>query len=93
VDTLDDSKYANMNALRFDAADGVWRVAFAFDTNWKAILLDAVERSGGSQARSYGELIRKANLRFDAHLARVKAEETQQNKVNQLAAKKPVPRR
>jgi hypothetical protein len=29
VDTL---KHANRKELRFDAADGVWRVAFAFDT-------------------------------------------------------------
>jgi len=31
VDTLKDSRHANMKELRFDAADGVWRVAFAFD--------------------------------------------------------------
>ncbi len=31
VDTLNDSRHANMKELRFDAADGVWRVAFAFD--------------------------------------------------------------
>jgi hypothetical protein len=29
VDTLKDSRHANMKELRFDAADGVWRVAFA----------------------------------------------------------------
>src|ERR1035437_5446392 len=27
VDTLDGSRHANMKELRFDAADGVWRVA------------------------------------------------------------------
>ena len=31
VDTLNGSKHANMKELRFNAADGVWRVAFAFD--------------------------------------------------------------
>jgi len=31
VDTLKGSKHANMKELRFDAAGGVWRVAFAFD--------------------------------------------------------------
>lgn len=31
VDTLNGSKHRNMKELRFDAADGVWRVAFAFD--------------------------------------------------------------
>ena len=29
VDTLKGSRHANMKELRFDAADGVWRVAFA----------------------------------------------------------------
>jgi hypothetical protein len=32
VDTLKGSKHANMKELRFDADDGVWRVAFAFDS-------------------------------------------------------------
>ena len=31
VDTLNNSKHSNMKELRFDADDGVWRVAFAFD--------------------------------------------------------------
>ena len=31
VDTLKGLRHANMKELRFDAADGVWRVAFAFD--------------------------------------------------------------
>ena len=30
VDTLNDSRHANMKELRFSAADGEWRVAFAF---------------------------------------------------------------
>ena len=32
VDTLKGSRHANMKELRFGAADGEWRVAFAFDT-------------------------------------------------------------
>ncbi len=31
VDTLKGSKHAKMKELRFEAAGGVWRVAFAFD--------------------------------------------------------------
>jgi hypothetical protein len=31
ADTLNGSRHANMKELRFDAAGGVWRVAFAFD--------------------------------------------------------------
>ncbi len=38
ADTLRESRHANMKELRFDA-DGVWRVAFAFDPNRQAILL------------------------------------------------------
>ncbi len=71
VDTLKDSRHANMKELRFEAADGVWRVAFAFDRNRRAILLVAGDKSGGSQKRFYRELIRKADQRFDAHLERV----------------------
>lgn len=31
VDTLKASRHTNMKELRFDADNGVWRVAFAFD--------------------------------------------------------------
>jgi hypothetical protein len=44
VDTLNGSSHANMKELRFDAADGVWRVAF--DPKRKAILLVAGDKSG-----------------------------------------------
>jgi hypothetical protein len=71
ADTLKKSKHANMKELRFDAADGVWRVAFAFDPQRKAILLVAGDKSGGSEKRFYKELIRKADIRFDAHLERI----------------------
>ncbi len=74
VDTLKDSRHANMKELRFDAADGVWRVVFAFDPKRRAILLVAGDKSGGSQKRFYRELIRKADERFDAHLGRIRQE-------------------
>ncbi|MGB7435779.1 MAG: type II toxin-antitoxin system RelE/ParE family toxin [Candidatus Acidiferrum sp.] len=72
VDTLHGSRHANMKELRFSAAGGEWRVAFAFDPKRAAILLVAGDKSGGSQKRFYRELIRKADDRFDAHLARLK---------------------
>ena len=72
ADTLNGSRHTNMKELRFDAADGVWRVAFAFDPNRKAILLVAGDKSGVSDKRFYRQLIDKADARFDAHLARVK---------------------
>jgi hypothetical protein len=72
VDTLKNSRHANMKELRFDAAGGVWRLAFAFDPKRRAILLMAGDKSGGSQKKFYRELIRKADDRFDAHLMRLK---------------------
>src|SRR5438093_941503 len=72
ADTLEGSRHANMKELRFDAAGGVWRIAFAFDPERKAVLLVAGDKSGGSQKAFYRELIRKADRRFDAHLKRVK---------------------
>ena len=60
VDTLRGSRHANMKELRFSAADGEWRVAG--------------DKAGGSEKRFYRELIRKADQRFDAHLARLKKE-------------------
>lgn len=72
VDTLKASHYANMKELRFDADGGVWRVAFAFDPKRKAILLVAGDKSGGGEKKFYKELIRKADERFGAHLARLK---------------------
>ena len=74
VDTLNGSRHANMKELRFSAAGGEWRVAFAFDTKRKGILLIAGDKSGGSEKRFYRELLRKADNRFDAHLARLERE-------------------
>lgn len=70
VDTLKGSSHANMKELRFDADDGVWRVAFAFDPRRRAVLLVAGDKSGGSEKRFYAKLIAKADQRFDAHLER-----------------------
>lgn len=69
VDTLNGSKHANMKELRFDAADGVWRVAFAFDPERKAIFLMAGDKSGREERRFYRQLIAKVDARFDDHLS------------------------
>lgn len=71
VDTLKGSAHANMKELRFDAAGGVWRVAFAFDPERKAILLVAGDKSGVGERKFYRELIRKADERFDAGVGRL----------------------
>ncbi len=72
VDTLNGSQYSNMKELRLRAANGVWRVAFAFDPKRNAILLVAGDKSGGSENRFYKQLIKTADKRFEAHLAQLK---------------------
>jgi hypothetical protein len=72
VDTLAGSRHSNVKALRFDAADGVWRFAFAFDPARTAIILCGGDKSGGSQKRFCRQLIDKADRRFDGHLAALK---------------------
>ena len=74
VDTLKGSRYANMKELRFDAADGVWRLAFAFDPKRRAILLCCGDKSGGSESSFYRRLIAKADERYRMYLAQLKAE-------------------
>jgi len=61
---LKGSRFANMKELRFDADDGVWRLAYAFDPKRKAILLVAGDKSGTSSARFYKALIAKSDTRF-----------------------------
>lgn len=75
ADTINGSRHANMKELRFGAADGQWRVLFAFDPRRRAILLVAGDKSGVNEKRFYRELIHKADGRFDEHLARLKHEE------------------
>jgi hypothetical protein len=71
VDTLNGSRHANMKELRFAAADGVWRFAFAFDPNRHGIVLCGGDKSGGSEKRFYRQLIEKADARFDGHVERM----------------------
>lgn len=69
-----------MKELRFDAADGIWRFAFAFDPKRKAIVLCGGDKSGVSEKRFYRRLIAKADTRFDAHLARAGKKEDRERK-------------
>ena len=69
ADTLAGSKHANMKELQCNAGDGVWRIAFAFDPDRRAVLLIAGDKSGVNERRFYRRLIAKADERFDRHLA------------------------
>jgi hypothetical protein len=68
VDTLKGSKYPNMKELRVDADGGVWRIAFAFDPNRRAIVLTGGSKTGVSKDRFYSMLIRVADARYGRHL-------------------------
>lgn len=68
VDTLEGSSFPNMKELRF-RLDGLWRFAFAFDPNRRAIVLVGGNKIGKNQTRFYRDLIKTADARFAAHIA------------------------
>src|SRR6478609_2922697 len=65
VGTLRESRHTNMKELRFDAKGGseVWRVAFAFDPERRAVILAAGDKQGVSERLFYRRLIKKAGER------------------------------
>jgi len=75
VDKLHGSDHANMKELRFEAANGEWRVAFAFDPMRQAILLVAGDKTGVSEKKFYKHLIEKADERYSRHVEKLKAED------------------
>lgn len=70
VGTLSNRKHQNMKELRFTAKGGaeIWRVAFAFDPERKAIVLVAGDKQGVNERLFYKRLLQVANARFDRHL-------------------------
>jgi hypothetical protein len=73
VDTLKGSDYPNMKELRVDAEGGVWRIAFAFDPERRAILLTGGNKTGISKDKFYSTLIRVADMRYRHHLKSIEA--------------------
>lgn len=71
VGTLKGSRHANMKELRFSAAGGEWRVAFAFDRRAGGDFTSSRKQIGRESKTFLPRTIRKANERFDAHLARM----------------------
>jgi len=69
VDTLKGSRYTHMKELRMRVKENVWRFAFAFDPQRRAIVLVGADKGGVSQKRFYQGLIKKADERFASHLA------------------------
>ena len=89
ADTLKGSDYANMKELRGKTADGVLRVAFAFDPLQKAILLVGGDKSGVSERVFYKQLIARADRLYRAHLAKVELVMEAQELKKRAEAKRP----
>ena len=62
------SRFDNLKELRFRVNAGVWRAAFAFDPERKAIVLVAGNKAGVNQKRFYKLLIKLAEKRYQEHL-------------------------
>ncbi len=73
ADTLKGSKHSNMKEPRFRADNGVWRVAFAFDSKRRAILLVGGDKAEVSKDKFYRHLIEVADRRFDQHQRAIEA--------------------
>jgi len=69
-----------MKELRFDADGGVWRFAFAFDPERRAIVLCGGDKSGVGVKRFYKQLVAKADARFDAYCASLGKKERRHEK-------------
>jgi len=60
ADTLKGSKLNNLKELRIQTIDHLFRVAFLFDEERKAILLIGGDKKGKNEKRFYQNLIKKA---------------------------------
>ena len=83
---LHNPQHNNMKELRFDAAGGVWRVAYAFDSNRQAGLLAAGDKRAVEEKAFYERLIKIANGRLDAHEAKFQRTEQQGSSIRRRAA-------
>lgn len=68
ADTLKGARHTNMKELRFSADGGVWRVAYAFDPQRKAILLVGGDKRRDKETHFYSRLIAIADERFSRYL-------------------------
>jgi len=60
ADTLKGSKLKNLKELRTQTTDHVFRVAFLFDEERKAVLLIGGDKKGKNEERFYKNLIKQA---------------------------------
>jgi hypothetical protein len=67
ADTLKGSKLSNLKELRSQTESHVFRVAFLFDEERKAILLIGGDKKGKDEKRFYRNLIKQAEEIYEAY--------------------------
>ena len=67
ADTLKGSKLSNLKELRTQTENHVFRVAFIFDEERKAVLLIGGDKKGKNEKRFYRNLIKQAEEIFDTY--------------------------
>jgi hypothetical protein len=68
ADTLKGSKLSNLKELRTQSATSVFRVAFLFDEERKAVLLIGGDKKGKNEKRFYRNLIKQAEEIYQQYL-------------------------
>ena len=68
ADTLKGSKLSNLKELRAQSVDSVFRIAFLFDEERKAVLLIGGNKKGKNEKRFYRNLIKQAEEIYQQYL-------------------------
>jgi hypothetical protein len=68
ADTLKGSRLSNLKELRTQTTDHVFRVAFLFDEERKAVLLIGGDKKGKNEKRFYQNLIKQAEKIYQKYL-------------------------
>jgi hypothetical protein len=68
ADTLKDSKLSNLKELRTQSGASVFRVAFLFDEERKAVLLIGGDKKGKNEKKFYRNLIKHAEKIYQRYL-------------------------
>jgi hypothetical protein len=69
ADTLKGSKLSNLKELRIQTTDHVFRIAFLFDEERKAVLLISGYKKGKNEKRLYQNLIKQAEKIYQQYLS------------------------
>ena len=67
ADTLKGSNLSNLKELRAQTECNVFRIAFIFDENRKAVLLIGGDKKGKNEKRFYRNLIKQAEEIYEAY--------------------------